>query len=105
MSNEPDNLVLELLRAMRADMAEMRTELKGDIASLRADVASDFVLMESRNKALHKNTDEQISGLRKMVMQYHSSVIGHGILYSELEERVQRMEQHLNLPFVPKDAH
>ena len=30
--------------------------------------------------------------------QYHSSVIGHGILISDPEDRVRRIENHLNLP-------
>jgi hypothetical protein len=30
-------------------------------------------------------------------MEYHSSTIGHGVLYSEIEERVRRIEQHLKL--------
>jgi len=35
-------------------------------------------------------------------MEYHTSVIGHGILISELEARVRRVEQHLNLPAVDR---
>ncbi len=35
--------------------------------------------------------------LRQTVTEYHSSVIGHGILISQLEDRVRRTKQHLNL--------
>jgi len=35
--------------------------------------------------------------LRDAVTHYHSSVIGHGILISELDERVRRIERHLKL--------
>ena len=35
--------------------------------------------------------------LREAVTHYHSSVIGHGILISELDERVRRIERHLKL--------
>ncbi len=103
---EPDNLVVQLLREMRSDMSEMRSEMadmrsvmatKSDIAdvrsevrSLRADVASDMV-------ALEKRLSDQIVGLRRAVMEYHSSAIGHGLLISEFEERLRRVEQHLNL--------
>src|SRR5271157_2065122 len=38
-----------------------------------------------------------IMGLRETVTHYHSTVLGHGILYSELEERVRRIERHLKL--------
>jgi hypothetical protein len=69
MANEPDNLVLELLRGIRADVAgvdaklvEAKAELKADLHSLRADVASD--LATSR-----KDTRDQIVGLRRAVVE------------------------------------
>ena len=45
-----------------------------------------------------KEFGEQIVGLRRAVIDYHTSVIGHGVLISDLEARVRRVEQHLNLP-------
>ncbi len=116
MSSEPENLVLELLRGIRADMAtkaelaDLRTELKADIGdvsaevrSLRADVASDLLTMQAKSDAEHKATRNQIVGMRRALVEYHSAVIGHGVLISELEARVRRVEQHLNLPAM--DAH
>jgi hypothetical protein len=102
MSGEPENLVLQLLRGLRSDVAKMdakldetraefKTELRAEINSLRADVASDML-------KLQKQTGEQIEGLRQMVVQYHSSVVGHGFLISDLEARVRRVERHLELP-------
>ena len=38
-----------------------------------------------------------LASLREAVTHYHSSVIGHGILISELDERVRRIERHLKL--------
>ena len=38
-----------------------------------------------------------IAGLREAVTNYHASVLGHGIMLSELDERVRRIERHLNL--------
>ena len=113
---EPENLVLHLLRGMRADMTEMRGDIadiratmatkmatKDDIAevrsemhSLRAGVASDLLSLEKR-------LSEQIAGLRRAVMEYHSTAIGHGVLFTELEERVRKIEQHLNL--TPPEPH
>ena len=69
MANEPENLVLELLRGLRTQMGELRAELKGDIGelsaelkgdmnSLRADVASDLVAMQAKSDAEHKATRE-----------------------------------------------
>jgi len=38
-----------------------------------------------------------LTSLREAVTHYHSTVIGHGILISELDERVRRIERHLKL--------
>jgi len=109
MSEEPESLILQMLRQMRADIGDMRTEIGGvnsslsakidglgtesqaDIRSLRADLASDMIVNR-------KEMSDQIAGLRRAVVEYHTSVIGHGIIISELEARVRRVEQHLNLP-------
>jgi hypothetical protein len=45
-----------------------------------------------------ENIEHGQSTLRQAVVEYHSSVIGHGILISELDHRVRRIEEHLNLP-------
>src|ERR1700722_15540865 len=109
---EPENMVLRLLQEMRAEMATKSdiarldaniAEVRSDIAdvrsgvhSLRADVASDLISLEKR-------LGDQIATLRRAVMEYHSSAIGHGVLYSEIDDRLRRVEQHLNLP--PVEAH
>jgi signal transduction histidine kinase len=90
MADDPDNLKLRLLREIR-DKMTTKDELDSKLNSLRADVASDMVLMR-------KELGEQIVGLRRAVVEYHSTTVGHGILISELEARVRRVEQHLNLP-------
>jgi hypothetical protein len=43
--------------------------MRSEIHSLRADVASDMLTLEKR-------LSDQISGLRRAVMEYHSSAIG-----------------------------
>jgi hypothetical protein len=105
MAGEPENLVLELLRGirsemggLRAEMGELRSELKADMNSLRADVASDLLTMQAKSDAEHKATRGLIEGLRRQVFEYHSSVIGHGMLISERKARVRRVEEHLDLP-------
>jgi len=90
---------LEANVATKADLAEVKadvTAVKSDMRSLRADLASDLIVTR-------KEQSEQIVGLRRAMVEYHSSVIGHGIIISELEARVRRMEEHLNLPAM--DAH
>jgi chromosome segregation ATPase len=107
MSTEPDSLIVQILRQMRAELstkadlevvrsevADLHSEVaevKSDMRSLRADVASDLL-------TTRKELSEQIVGLRRAVIDYHTSVIGHGFLISDLEARVRRVEQHLNLP-------
>ena len=66
-------------------------DVKSDMHTLRADVAADLL-------TTRKELGEQIVGLRRAVIDYHTSVIGHGVIISELEARVRRVEQHLNLP-------
>jgi chromosome segregation ATPase len=108
VADEPQDLVLHLLGGIRADMAEARENLRGEVAalrsdmqgamhSLRADVASDLLTMQARNEAEHKSTREQIVGLRGAVVEYHSAVLGHGALISDLEARVRRLEEKIGL--------
>ncbi len=116
MAEPPADLVLELLRGLRSEFGGLRADvqsvkdelkatreematkadLKADLNSLRADVASDLLTMQ-------KETREQIAGVRRALIEYHSSVVGHGMLISELRDRVRRLEQHLDLP--PLGAH
>ena len=109
MADQPENLVLKLLREMRGEMAtkdDVRrleaklddnvADVRSEVHSLRADVASDLLTLEKR-------LSEQIVGLRRAVMEYHSSAVGHGVLIGEFEERLRRVEQHLNLG--PSDPH
>ena len=114
LSGEPQSLVLELLRNIRTDVSrvdakiddvksELKSELKSEINSLRADVAADIADLGASMHGMRKELSEQIVGLRRAVVEYHSVVVGHGVLISELEARLRRVEQHLNLPSV--DAH
>jgi hypothetical protein len=101
------SLILELLRQMRAELGDVRSDIsdvrsdisqvradmatQSDLTTLRADVASDVL-------TTRKQLTEQIVGLRRTVIDYHTSVVGHGVIISDLEARVRRVEQHLNLP-------
>ena len=96
---EPESLVLVLLREMRSEITEIRdnmatktdvADLRSEIGSLRADVASDLIVLEKR-------LGDRIATLNRAVIEYHSSAVGHGVLYSEIEDRVRRIEKHLNL--------
>ena len=107
VAEQPENIVIEHLRGLRKDIGDIKGEvqtlkaemasksdlqsLRSDLHSLRADVGSDMLAMQ-------RETREQIVGLRRAVVEYHSAVVGHGLIISELEERVRRLELHLNLP-------
>jgi len=106
VTDEPDSLILRLLREMRSQMATKDdiaedkndiSELRSEIHSLRADVASDLATLDAKIDRTRKDLSDQIVGLRRAVVEYHTSVVGHGVLTSELEGRLRRVEQHLNL--------
>jgi hypothetical protein len=97
MSREPENLVLRALRDIRSEVAETKAELKSEMRSLGAAVASDILTVNAKIEATRKELGDQIVGLRRAVVEYHSVAIGHGVLISELEARLRRVEQHLNL--------
>ena len=42
-------------------------------------------------------TKAELADVRQAQTLHHSSVMGHGIMISELEDRVRRIEQHLSL--------
>jgi hypothetical protein len=60
------------LESIRSEMKDEFADVRSEMHSLRADVASDLLVT-------HKETSDQIVGLRSAVIEYHSSVIGHGV--------------------------
>jgi hypothetical protein len=99
VSEEPESLVLHILREMRAEMATKNdfADLRSEMRSLRADVASDLATLDAKVDRTRKDLSDQIVGLRRAVVEYHTSAIGHGVLISELEARLRRVEQRLDL--------
>ncbi len=81
--NGPDiGAVYQLLTEVAQRVAEHGRrfdQLAAEIARLRTEFAAD------------------IAGLRQTIADYHHSVVGHGMVLSGLEERMLRVEQHLNL--------
>jgi hypothetical protein len=107
MTEEPASLILELRRQMRAELGDVRSDMgdvKADVSQMRADMATHSDLKTLRADVAAdilttpKELGEQIVGLRRAVIDYHTSVIGHGVIISDLKARVRRVEQHLNLP-------
>ena len=94
MTDEPESLVLQLLREMRGEMSRMNARI--DTLATTEGVASALA-------SVHYDLSERIAGLRRDVVLTHNAVIGHGALIEEFEARLLRVEQHLKLP--PRDTH
>ncbi|HVC57227.1 MAG TPA: hypothetical protein VND95_14820 [Stellaceae bacterium] len=59
-----------------------------------------FEAIDRRFEAIDRKLDDLavgLSDLRAAVTNYHGAVLGHGIMLSELDERVRRIERHLKL--------
>ena len=107
MTEEPASLILELLRQMRAELGDVRSEMatktdlesvrsevadiKSNMHTLRADVAADIL-------TTRKELSEPIVGLRRAVIDTTPRSSGTGVLISDLGGRVRWVEQHLSLP-------
>lgn len=55
------------------------------------------LLLHGHDRKL-QNLEHGQTSLPQAVTEYHSSVMGHGILISELNRRARRIEDHLSLP-------
>lgn len=71
MSNEPDNLVLEILRAIRADIADLKTETASNSVQIAA-------------------MGQQLAGLTAAVYGSKSDI-------EDIKRRLGRIEQRLEL--------
>ena len=70
------------------------------IYQLLSEVAQTVRGHGERFEAIDRKLGEMtadIAGLREAVTHYHATVLGHGVLISELDERVRRIERHLRL--------
>ena len=63
-----------------------------DVRTVAADVR------ELRREMANKADRSDVADLRRAVDDYHNAVIGHGVLISELDERVSRLEQSREPP-------
>jgi hypothetical protein len=98
LSPEPQSLVLELLRNIRADLARVdgkletaRMDLRSEIRSLRAEIAAGFGSVNTGIDSARKEICEQIAALRQEVVEYHSVF---------LAAQARRIEQRLSLPSI-----
>ena len=97
MSDEPDNLVLQLLREMRGDIQKLDAKIDTVHTGLDSKIDKGLASLDAKIDATRRDLSDQIVGLRRAVIDYHTSTIGHGVLISELEARLRRVEKHLGL--------
>ncbi len=89
-----DGADLGSIVAMLQGVLQAQEFMRGEMAALRGEIAA----LHSEHGRKLDDLASQIVTLRQSVTEYHASVLGHGILISELDARLRRVEQHLDLP-------
>jgi hypothetical protein len=72
----------------------------GVVYQLLSEVAQTVRSHDEAFSEVYRKLDDLGAGvadLREAVRDYHTTVIGHGVLYGELEQRIRRIERHLKL--------
>jgi len=96
--------VVSMLQGLMVAQETMRTELMGEVRGLRARMDNLEIRMSNLEIRMGKLEQEvsafkaDLASAREEVRAYHHTVVGHGILISELEARTSRIEAHLGLP-------
>ena len=91
MDAETERLAIELIRGLRVDVAELRSELGGmkgemfgELGSLRTGLRAEFKLLRANIATDLSNYDKQISeqidSLRRFVLECHAEVVGQAQL-------------------------
>jgi uncharacterized coiled-coil protein SlyX len=78
MTNETENLVVEILRRLQGDMAELK--------SGQQDMRHRLSLIETRLAGMERNLSDQYAGYA-----------GQSVRIDRLEERLDRLERRLEL--------
>lgn len=79
-----------------AAIYQLLTEVAQRVGAIEGRLGNHDRRFEAIDRKLG-DVSADLAGLRETVTNYHASVLGHGILISELNERVRRIERHLNL--------
>ena len=91
--------VAETVRGHSARFERLDARFEGLDARFQG-LNSRFEGLDARFERLETRLDDVavgLSDLRSAVTNYHGAVLGHGIMLSELDERVRRIERHLKL--------
>ena len=80
------------------EIANTTVRLSEQVAALEHGVTVlQRDMIEVKHELARKADKDGIASLRQAVTAYHASVMGHGILISELDERVRRIERRLDM--------
>ncbi len=85
--------VYQLMGLVAGDVRDLRRDMRTEIANVRRDIE----VCKQDVEGFKGEVRADIASLRQAVGAYHATVLGHGILISELDDPVRRIEQHLNL--------
>ncbi len=91
MSDQPDNLVLDLLRAIRAEQGEMNAKL-GALAQGMVSMRKDIGGLEIKTEALASKVDK----LDDTVQSLRADVRMIAIAVDEHTHRLDKIEAHYN---------
>lgn len=94
---------VDSLQAQMLGLAEDVRSLHGEVRGLHGEVRGlhgEVRGLQGEVQEIKREmaTKDDLALLRQTVTEYHSAVIGHGILISDLDDRLRRVEQHLGLP-------
>lgn len=77
-------------------------EVADGVLTLQREMAEAKARLGRVEQELGRKADkDDVANLRQAVTSYHASVMGHGILISELEDRVRRIERRLDMGASP----
>ena len=81
--------VLNAQEAARTEFQDFRRSVEVRLAGIEARLAS----VEHRLNRV----EYDVASVRQTLGEYHAAVVGHGISITDLDERVRRIEQRLNI--------
>ena len=78
--------VYQAVQSLAGDMRSGFAEVRQEIGGLRQEIGE-----------VRAETRSGLAEVRQTLTDYHSAVLGHGILISDLEARIRRLERHVGL--------
>ena len=67
--------------------------LSTDMRAMRSEMNARFGAAETELRGVRAELKAEIADLRQTLREYHGAVVGHGILLTEHDGRITRLEQ------------